>query len=84
LLNERTRIKDPTFHLCHLSRSFDEPAGCVSDWREHASDIWLKYRGKFASVHEQVLVQEDGYRITLLTLGDEQEEGTSWQRPNWR
>lgn len=66
-----------------LTRSFTEPAGCVSDWKEHASDIWLKYRGKHASVHEQVLVQEDGYRITMLTLGDEEEESTSWKKPRW-
>lgn len=66
-----------------VTKSFAEPAGCVSEWKEHASDIWLKYQGKHASVHEQVLVQEDGHRITLLTLGDEEEEDASWEKPKW-
>lgn len=66
-----------------LTKSFVDPVGCVSDWKEHASDIWLKYRGKYASVYEQVLVQEDGHRITLLTLGDEDEEDTTWNKPKW-
>ena len=57
--------------------------GCVSDCKEHASDIWLKYRGKHTSIYEQVLAQEDGHRITLLTLGDEDEEDTSWNKPKW-
>lgn len=62
-----------------LTKDFDEPSGCASDWKEHSSDIWLKYRGKYESVYEQVLVQENGYRITLLTLGDEKEEDDSWK-----
>lgn len=57
-----------------LTRSYLARSGTSSTWEEHASDIWLSNSKKYESVHEQVLVQDDGYRITLLTLGDEVDE----------
>lgn len=57
-----------------LTKTYNDQSGNSSDWREHASDIWLRNSNKYESVYEQVLLQENGYRITLLTLGDEADE----------
>ena len=43
-------------------------------YAEHASVVWLRNSNKYETVQEQVLVQENGYRITLLTLDDEVDE----------
>lgn len=59
------------------TRDCDDQPGCSSNWQEHASDVWLCDNSKYESLYEQVLIQENGYRITLLTLGekvDEEEE----------
>ncbi len=57
-----------------LTKTYGGQSGNSSDWREHASDIWLRNSDKYESVYEQVLLQENGYRITLLTLGNEVDE----------
>ena len=54
-----------------LTRNFDGQPGASSEWQEHDSEVWLRNSNKYKSVQEQVLVQENGYRITLLTLDDE-------------
>lgn len=57
-----------------ITKTFTGQPGNSSKWEEHASDIWLRNRKKFMSIYEQVLLQENGYRMTLLTLGDETDE----------
>ena len=57
-----------------LTRNFDGRSGTSSEWQEHDSEVWLRNSNKYKSVQEQVLVQENGYRITLLTLDDEVDE----------
>lgn len=57
-----------------ITKSFDNSPGSSSDWQEHTSDVWLRDNSKYQSVYEQTLAQENGYRITLLTLGDEVDE----------
>lgn len=49
------------------------PIGVITDWEEVDGSIWLPYeRGRRTRmVHEQVLPQQAGYRLTLLTLADE-------------
>ncbi len=71
-----------------LTKNYQAQSGTSSEWKEHASDIWLSNSKKYESVHEQVLVQDDGYRITLLTLGDEADEDegelTASYRPRFK
>ncbi len=57
-----------------LTRNFDGQPGTSSGWQEHDSEVWLRNSNKYKTVQEQVLVQENGYRITLLTLDDEVDE----------
>lgn len=66
-----------------ITRKLDETAGYSSEWEEHPSDIWLKNNQRYESIYEQVLIQEDNRRITLLTLGDEKERDSSWSKPSW-
>lgn len=65
------------------TRTFDGQPGSSSGWQEHASDVWLCKSKKYESIYEQVLVQEDGYRITLLTLGDEVDEDEEELIESW-
>ncbi len=57
-----------------LTKTYGGQSGASSVWQEHDSDMWLRNSKKYESVYEQVLLQEDGFRITLLTLGDESDE----------
>lgn len=63
--------KNDTIPQGTVTRNFSGQAGGSSGWQEHASDIWLRNGKEYESTYEQVLAQEGGYRITLLTLGDE-------------
>ncbi len=57
-----------------LTRNFNGWPGNSSKWQEHDSEVWLCNSDKYKTVQEQVLVQENSYRITLLTLDDEVDE----------
>ena len=48
----------------------------VSDWDDTDSALWLaSYRGRrLPAMYEQVLPQRDGYRLTLLSIEDQDEE----------
>lgn len=56
----------------------DRPVGTISDWDEVDAALWLPSdRGRRLPVmHEQALIQRDGYRLTLLSIetGDEEDE----------
>jgi len=67
-----------------VTKNFDKSSGASSDWQECASDAWLQNNKKYDSVYEQVLVQENGYRITLLTLGDEVDEDDEAIKSSWQ
>jgi hypothetical protein len=51
----------------------DLPVGQITDWDEVDGSVWLPSgRGRRCPMlYEQVLVQQDGYWLTLLTLADE-------------
>jgi Zn-dependent peptidase ImmA (M78 family) len=49
------------------------PIGKTSEWEEVDGGIWLS-SPKRRSVCEQTLSQHNGYRMTLLTLGDAEDE----------
>ena len=56
-----------------LTASFQGAEGRSSEWKEHSGEIWLSNdRGK--KIYEQVLMQQNGHRITLLTRDEEAEE----------
>ncbi len=60
------------------------PAGEVSEWGEVDGGIWLT-SPKGRTVCEQTLAQRNGYRMTLLTLGDsEDDEVDDWEPPRFR
>ena len=71
-----------------MTKNFSGQPGSSSDWQEHASDIWLRNGREYESTYEQVHVQEDGYRISLLTLGDEvdldEEDQIASHQPRFR
>ncbi len=56
-----------------LTSQYKGDEGTASDWAEHPADTWLSST-RYESVHEQVLKQQDGFMMTLLTLGDEKDE----------
>jgi len=64
------------------------PVGSISDWDEVDAALWLPSgRGRrLPMLYEQVLVQRDGYRLTLLTIenGDEEEEDEEAMREAWK
>lgn len=51
------------------------PVGEITDWDEVDGSAWLPFeRGRPSRMlYEQVLPQQDGYRLTLLTLSDDEE-----------
>jgi Zn-dependent peptidase ImmA (M78 family) len=61
---------------CPTSR-IDKPVGTISNWDEVDAALWLpSERGRrLPTLYEQVLVQQDGYRLTLLSIETEDEEG---------
>lgn len=71
------RPGDPLPRQCRTAH-FDQPVGTVSDWDEVDAAQWLlSGRGRrLPALYEQALVQQDGYRLTLLTADavDEEEE----------
>ena len=53
----------------------DVPEGVVSDWHEIDAGTWLSNACRASMVCEQTLAQQNGHRMTLLTLdGDYDEE----------
>lgn len=58
-----------------ISADTDIPVGEITDWDEVDGSTWLlsKHGRRCPTLNEQVLVQQDGYRLTLLTLGDEED-----------
>ena len=60
---------------CISSRSRGE-AGKMSEWSEIDAEVWIgssRLRGKV--LYEQFFEQEDGYRLTMLTLDEADEDG---------
>ncbi len=67
-----------------LSVDCSAPAGLVSDWAEVDGHAWLENPGERA-ICEQTLAQQNGYRMTLLTLDDySDEEDDAWEPPHFR
>ena len=67
-----------------LSAAFEKSIGSISQIEEIDHDAWL--RGKVDGIlYEQVLIQRDGYRLTLLTceLRDDDDED-EWDAPRFR
>ena len=60
---------------CRTAR-IEKPSGTISDWDEVDTALWLpSARGcRLPTLYEQVLVQRDGYRLTLLSIEGEDEE----------
>lgn len=61
------------------------PEGRVSDWATLDAGIWLK-DPKGRRVCEQTMAQRDGFRLTLLTLeeAEEDEPDDEWEAPRFR
>lgn len=62
------------------------PFGEVSEWQDVDGGIWLT-SPKGRSVCEQTLSQRNGYRMTLLTLDDdeaEDDDSDEWDPPRFR
>ena len=60
-----------------LSFASKAAVGCVSDWGEVDSNIWLEGGNDFG-VWEQTLAQHKGFRMTLLTVEEEEDEEDAW------
>jgi hypothetical protein len=69
------RAGDALARGCHTARA-ERPVGTVSDWDEVDAALWLPCgRGRWLpTLYEQVLVQQDGYCLTLLSIDVEDEE----------
>lgn len=61
-------------HREHHRSRFDVTLeeGAVSEWEEVDGGIWLASRRgrKTGTVYGQVMVQQGGFRLALLTIGD--------------
>ncbi len=60
-----------------LAAKFKGNIGDISDWSENKYNVWLSSDNICKTIHEQVLIQQNGYKITLLNIGeisDEEEE----------
>lgn len=78
------RQKGESLPLNCLTKGYTSLSGESSDWQECASDIWLRNAAEYESVYEQVLPQTGGYRITMLTLGEEIDEDEEDLQDSWR
>ena len=67
-----------------LSLSFQGDNGGLSEWEENSSDVWLSESKECKTVYEQVLVQQNEYRMTLLTLGEIDDEEESDLEESYR
>jgi Zn-dependent peptidase ImmA (M78 family) len=56
--------------------------GEVSDWAEIIGHVWLE-RSRGFTVCEQTLAQQNGFRMTLLTVEKDEEEDDAWE-PRFR
>ena len=54
-----------------LSARADGSQGKVSDWEQVDAGIWIANPRRRSAVLEQTIAQQNGYRMTLLTLDDE-------------
>lgn len=66
-----------------ITKKYNGHTGSSSDWVECACDTWLSDSNKYASVYEQVLTQDNGHRITLITLGEEADEDDENLADSW-
>ena len=66
------RSGDPVPRSSIAAKS-DKKVGRVSDWAEVDAGVWLSSPGQWA-LCEQTLLQQGGYRMTLLALDDENGE----------
>jgi len=57
--------------------------GEVTDWTEVSGQIWLD-RSQGYTLYEQTLAQQNGFRITLLTVDKTDEENDAWEMPQFR
>jgi Zn-dependent peptidase ImmA (M78 family) len=62
--------------------------GTVSDMHERRTDQWLETGISVSALYEQVLIQDKGWAITLLSIDedeiDDEEDDSNWNRRNTR
>ena len=63
-----------------LSRVSDTEIGEVTDWREVSGQTWLS-RSHGCILYEQTLAQQNGFRMTLLTVDQTEDDEDSWASP---
>lgn len=61
----------------------DGNIGTSSEWMEHPSDMWLSSK-KYSTVEEQALKQQEGFKMTLLTLGEQEDEDDEDTERSWK
>jgi Zn-dependent peptidase ImmA (M78 family) len=69
-----------------ITKSFKGDEGSSSEWQEHSGETWLS-NGQGKKIYEQVLVQKNGYRVTLLTRDEEADEDNDEEenlKSKWR
>lgn len=79
-LNIRSNSK--VFQNC-LTSTFQDQANNPSDLILSEVDFWLR-DGSEGSIFEQVLIQQDGHRMTLLSFDPSNEEDSDWEEPRFR
>jgi len=65
------------------TKTFQADVGGSSEWLECSADTWLS-GDRYEEVYEQVLLQEGGYRTTLLTLGEKKDEDEEKLQRSWK
>jgi Zn-dependent peptidase ImmA (M78 family) len=66
-----------------LTAQYKGDEGASSNWAEHPADMWLSST-RYKTVQEQVLMQQEGFRMTLLALGEEKDEEEENLTRSWR
>lgn len=78
--------KDDSLPTSCISKRSTLPIGKVSDWDTVDAGIWLT-QPKGRRICEQTLAQENGFRMTLLVLEDQEpdddERNTDWHSPTF-
>ena len=65
------------------SASASDRIGIPSDWRPVDEDNWLEHPTR-AEMYEQTMAQQNGFRITLLTIDRESDENDEWDAPTFK
>lgn len=83
----RKDIPLPTSSLTHSYIRSSSP-GTVSDMQERHTDAWLENGNAVSALYEQVLIQENGWATTMLSIdedeADDEADDRNWNRRSGR